>query len=119
MYVRDMRAPPDTSGPLRTLIAVFSLAVGRVLRRLRAETNADDPAELQTVELSRLEGHGWMTTADVARAELVKPQSIGSTLAELEREGLVFATGAGVLLVGVLSERLFGRFHGGNSPASS
>ena len=30
-----------------------------------------------------------MTTADLARAELVKPQSMGATLAELEREGLL------------------------------
>ena len=30
-----------------------------------------------------------MTTADLARAEAVKPQSMGATLAELEREGLV------------------------------
>ncbi|MCS0502064.1 hypothetical protein [Ancylobacter mangrovi] len=29
----------------------------------------------------------------------------------------VAAVGAGVLLMGVVSARLFGRFHGGNSPA--
>jgi DNA-binding MarR family transcriptional regulator len=39
--------------------------------------------------LSRLEQVGSMTTADLARAEVVKPQSMGATLAELEREGLV------------------------------
>jgi hypothetical protein len=31
----------------------------------------------------------------------------------------VVALGAGVLLIGVMSARLFGRFHGGNSPADS
>jgi hypothetical protein len=31
----------------------------------------------------------------------------------------VFAVGLGVLLMGVASARLFGRFHGGNSPAGS
>jgi DNA-binding MarR family transcriptional regulator len=41
------------------------------------------------VALSRLENAGSMTTADLARAESVKPQSMGATLAELEREGLV------------------------------
>ncbi len=30
-----------------------------------------------------------MTTADLARAEMVKPQSMGSLLAELEQDGLV------------------------------
>jgi hypothetical protein len=31
----------------------------------------------------------------------------------------VIAVGVGVLLIGVMSARLFGRFHGGNSPPGS
>ena len=31
----------------------------------------------------------------------------------------VIAAGAGVLLIGVMSARLFGRFHGGNTPTNS
>ncbi|WP_028536090.1 hypothetical protein [Paludibacterium yongneupense] len=31
----------------------------------------------------------------------------------------VIAVGVGILLIGVLSARLFGRFHGGNSPTGS
>ena len=31
----------------------------------------------------------------------------------------VIAVGAGVLMMGVISARLFGRFHGGNSPTAS
>ena len=31
----------------------------------------------------------------------------------------VIAVGLGVLLIGVMSARLFGRFHGGNSPTGS
>jgi len=31
----------------------------------------------------------------------------------------VVASGVGVLLIGVMSARLFGRFHGGNSPTGS
>src|SRR5580693_6712545 len=31
----------------------------------------------------------WMTTADLARSEFVKPQSMGTTLADLEQAGLV------------------------------
>ena len=31
----------------------------------------------------------------------------------------VIAVGVGVLLIGVMSARLFGRFHGGNSPTGS
>src|SRR5580693_8997732 len=31
----------------------------------------------------------------------------------------IIAFGVGVLIIGVMSARLFGRFHGGNSPAGS
>jgi DNA-binding MarR family transcriptional regulator len=75
--------------PLETVITELSLAVGQLLRRLRAEANPDGLTWSQTVALSRLEKAGSMTTADLARAEAVKPQSMGATLAELEREGLV------------------------------
>ncbi|WP_210245301.1 MarR family winged helix-turn-helix transcriptional regulator [Martelella alba] len=67
----------------------LSLAVGLLLRRLRAETNPDGLSWSQTAALARLEKSGPMTTADLARAEAVKPQSMGATLAELEREGFV------------------------------
>jgi len=77
--------PPSLEGTVTEL----SLAVGQLLRRLRAETNPDELTWSQTVALARLEAAGAMTTADLARAEQVKPQSMGATLAELEREGLV------------------------------
>ena len=72
-----------------TAVTELSLAIGQVLRRLRAESNPDGLTWSQTVALSRLQKAGPMTTADLARAESVKPQSMGATLAELEREGLV------------------------------
>ena len=74
---------------LETAVAELSLGVGQLLRRLRAESNPDALTWSQTVALSRLEKASAMTTADLARAESVKPQSMGATLAELEREGLV------------------------------
>ena len=74
---------------LETAITELSLAIGQLLRRLRAESNPDGLTWSQTVALSQLEKTGPMTTADLARAESVKPQSMGATLAELEREGLV------------------------------
>jgi DNA-binding MarR family transcriptional regulator len=82
-----MRDPPGAS--LETLVSELSLAVGQLLRRLRAETNPDELTWSQTVALARLEKVGPTTTAELARAESVKPQSMGATLAELEREGLV------------------------------
>jgi DNA-binding MarR family transcriptional regulator len=74
---------------VETTVTELSLAIGQLLRRLRTETNPDGLTWSQTMALARLEGAGSMTTADLARAEAVKPQSMGATLAELEREGLV------------------------------
>ncbi len=82
-----MSASPGPS--TETAVAELSLAIGRLLRRMRAESNLDELTWSQTVALSRLERAAAMTTADLARAESVKPQSMGATLAELEREGLV------------------------------
>jgi DNA-binding MarR family transcriptional regulator len=78
----------DSPAPLETVVAEISLAVGQLLRRVRAESNPDQLTWSQTVALWRLEA-GPLTTADLARAESVKPQSMGATLAELERDGLV------------------------------
>jgi DNA-binding MarR family transcriptional regulator len=78
----------DAAASLETVVAELSLAVGQLLRRVRTESNRDELTWSQTVALWRLES-GPATTADLARAELVKPQSMGATLAELEREGLV------------------------------
>jgi DNA-binding MarR family transcriptional regulator len=60
-----------------------------LMRRLRAETSNDDLTWSQMVVLGQLGRNGAMTTADLARAESVKPQSMGATLAVLEHEGLV------------------------------
>jgi DNA-binding MarR family transcriptional regulator len=87
MYIPLMRARSSIS--LETAVRELSLAVGQLLRRLRAEANPDELTWSETAALARLEKAGQMTTAELARAESVKPQSIGATLAELEREGLV------------------------------
>jgi DNA-binding MarR family transcriptional regulator len=72
-----------------TAVAELSLAIGQLVRRLRAEANSGELTLSQIATLSRLDKAGTMTTADLARAELVKPQSMGTTLADLEQEGLV------------------------------
>ena len=69
----------------------FALALGLLVRRIRA----DAPPELrefswtQKAVLSRLEKDGPATSADLARAEGVKPQSMSTALALLEKMGLV------------------------------
>jgi DNA-binding MarR family transcriptional regulator len=64
-------------------------ATAQLVRRLRAEAGGDNLTWSQSVVLSQLEKHGPSTTADLARTESVKPQSMSATLAALEEQGLV------------------------------
>jgi DNA-binding MarR family transcriptional regulator len=64
-------------------------ATGQLLRRLRAESSGDDLTWSQTVVLGQLAKNGPATTADLARSEAVKPQSMSATLGALEEQGLV------------------------------
>ncbi|HEX4383857.1 MAG TPA: MarR family transcriptional regulator, partial [Myxococcales bacterium] len=72
-------------------IEEFALSIGLLVRRIR--TNA--PRELQEFSwtqkavLTRLEKEGPATTADLARAESVTPQSMGIAVASLEEMGLL------------------------------
>jgi DNA-binding MarR family transcriptional regulator len=79
----------DASTSLEPAVAELSLAIGQLIRRLRMETNPDELSWSQLAILARLDKAGPMTTADLARAEFVKPQSMGTTLADLEQTGLV------------------------------
>ena len=63
-------------------------AMGQLVRRLRAEAMSGEMSWTQVAITARLDA-GPMTTADLARAELMKPQSMGASLAHLEEEGIV------------------------------
>ena len=69
----------------------FAMALGLLVRRIRA----DAPPELQEFSwtqkavLRRLEKSGPATSADLARAEGVRPQSMSTALGLLEKKGLV------------------------------
>jgi DNA-binding MarR family transcriptional regulator len=80
---------PETLPPLETAVAELLRSTGQLLRRLRAESNPSEMTWSQMAVLARLEEEGAMTTADLARAESVKPQSMGGALAILEQDGLV------------------------------
>ena len=65
-------------------------AMGVLLRRVRGQAAGEDGVSWsQAAAMSRLDKSGAMTTAELARAERVKPQSMGALLAELEQDGLV------------------------------
>lgn len=82
--------PPRKSGVSADIVdADLTLAVGQLIRRLRSEIESGGLGMSQTSALARLQRHGPMTTADLARAEAMKPQSMKATLASLEEDGLV------------------------------
>ena len=80
---------PDASISPEPAVAELWLAIGQLVRRLRMEVNPGELSWSQLTTLARLDKVGAMTTADLARAEFVKPQSMGTTLADLEQAGLV------------------------------
>jgi DNA-binding MarR family transcriptional regulator len=69
-------------------VVALLAAMGQLVRRLRAEANSGELGWSQLAIMARLES-GPMTTADLARAESMKPQSMGAFLAQMEEEGLV------------------------------
>ncbi|ABK11305.1 MarR family transcriptional regulator [Burkholderia orbicola] len=82
--------PPRKPGvSAETVAADLTLAVGQLIRRLRSEVDSEGLGMSQTSALARLERHGPMTTADLARAEAMKPQSMKTILASLEEDALV------------------------------
>ena len=82
----------DPDPTTETLMEELLRSTGLLRRRLRAEANPDELTWSQLAIVERLFRQGAATTADLARAEGVKPQSMGATLAGLERDGLVART---------------------------
>ena len=70
-------------------IADFTHAIGLLARRVRAAAALQELSWTEAAVLSRLANDGPATTAGLARAEAVKPQSMGATVAALEEKGLV------------------------------
>jgi len=66
-------------------------AVGLLVRRIRA-MGPQDFSLSETAVLKRLARDGLATTAELARAESMKPQSMGEIIARLEEDGLVRRT---------------------------
>jgi DNA-binding MarR family transcriptional regulator len=62
---------------------------GRLKRRLRDQAHIGDLTPSQTSVLLRLEKDGPATASNLARAEGMRPQSMGPLVAALEAAGLV------------------------------
>ncbi|QLS62709.1 MarR family transcriptional regulator [Klebsiella variicola] len=63
--------------------------IGQLKRRLRQEADIGDLTHSQTAVLLRLEKEGPTTVSKLARAEGVRSQSMGVTVAALEQNGYV------------------------------
>jgi DNA-binding MarR family transcriptional regulator len=88
-YPLTMSSSPETPLTLETAVGELMLSIGHLVRRLRAATNEGELTLSQAATMGRLDRAGLATTADLARAESVKPQSMSATLTSLEEAGLV------------------------------
>jgi DNA-binding MarR family transcriptional regulator len=73
----------------RALAAELRVLIGQLRRRLREQTNLGDLTWSQVSVLSLLERDGPATVTALARAEGMRPQSMGATVASLQEAGLV------------------------------
>lgn len=77
---------------LERALPELTQAIGLLVRRVRAAAGAGELSLSESAVLGRLARGGPATTAELARAEAVKPQSMGTTLAALAARGLVERT---------------------------
>jgi DNA-binding MarR family transcriptional regulator len=75
-----------------TLAAEIRVVSGQLRRRLREQASLGDMTESQLGVLRRLDDEGPATVTALARAEGMRPQSMGANIAALEAAGLVSGT---------------------------
>jgi DNA-binding MarR family transcriptional regulator len=82
---------PDNSQTARAsaLAQELRALLGKLKRRLREQAHVGDLTPAQVSVLLRLERDGPATASALARAEGIRPQSIGPVIAALEACGLV------------------------------
>jgi DNA-binding MarR family transcriptional regulator len=81
------RAAPD--GDLAAAAGDLRVAAGQFMRRMRQQGTIGDLTTSQRSALARLEREGPATTSALARAEGVRPQSMGAIISVLEEAGYV------------------------------
>ena len=74
---------------LEAATSEFIQAVGLLVRRVRSAAASQPLSMTESSVLSRLDKNGPATIADLARAEGIKPQSMGTTISSLLEMGLV------------------------------
>jgi DNA-binding MarR family transcriptional regulator len=74
---------------METEVGDLTQAIGLLVRRVRAAAASHELSLTESAVMARLAKDGPATTAELARAESMKPQSMGTTIAALEERGLV------------------------------
>jgi len=77
---------------IQVSVLEFAQAIGQLVRRARAASASSDLSWSETAILKRLSNEGPATTADLARAEGMRPQSMRTIIAELENMSMVERT---------------------------
>ncbi|HTC75735.1 MAG TPA: MarR family transcriptional regulator [Edaphobacter sp.] len=72
-----------------TAITDFTHAIGLFVRRARAAASSQELSWTDTAVLKRLAKEGPATTADLARSQGMRPQSMRTIIAALEQLGMV------------------------------
>jgi DNA-binding MarR family transcriptional regulator len=67
----------------------FAQTLGRLVRQMRAAAAQHELSLTESAVLARLGREGAATTAELARAEGMRPQSMSAAVAALEERGLV------------------------------
>ncbi len=67
----------------------LSHAIGQLARRVRASAGGSEFSLIESSIVKRLEQGGPQTVAGLARAESVRPQSMGAAIARLEARGVI------------------------------
>jgi DNA-binding MarR family transcriptional regulator len=75
--------------PSEADVIELTQSIGLLVRRVRAAAASHELSLTEAAVMARLDKQGPATTADLARAEGMKPQSMGATLSALEQMGMV------------------------------
>jgi DNA-binding MarR family transcriptional regulator len=84
-----MKDRPTASPRTAALAAELRVVAGQLRRRLREQSSLGDLTESQLAVLRRLDKDGPATVSALARAEGMRPQSMGANVAALDAAGLV------------------------------
>jgi DNA-binding MarR family transcriptional regulator len=86
-----MISPPDDRDTPQTasLAEELRVLIGKLNRRLREQAHIGDLTWSQLLVITRLEREGPATVTTLAKAQGMRPQSMGANIAVLEAAGLV------------------------------